>query len=469
MGQEVKSAFSLNKDKASDVKKGSLLAAPDQSELTGTKGAFGHLGLEDRIGVMAVSLRALQAKLSACSEDLNLKSPPHLHGEAASSPIQNSHLSPFKSEVRSNAELSAKQEQVERVWDSFQEDLLALSAEWEAGSKILRKEKVRAPSPAYSELLRPNSAARDLDSPQEVEEDALTSTNGSKPWRRSDSTTDSSDGPPDPPSGTSLYALRRLEGADGTSETLVPNGKFSTRDTDMDDEMSDLAQMLLNSTSPDHLPPPGLEQVFESIAGMADSSYGGGSDGSNLGLGKMTREERIKKAKEQRAKALIQQDAKRERANKEEAEGMEPAGMVRELKDVIKARRESRMLGQSVASPIPSPSIEPANASPSQLGSPLELGNTGAFASNSSSLASVLSARLASSSPQVQVQESPSTTTSKSRSRRSTEVASRNRQSVVMDNKVWRNSQDLLSGSNLNGMHSVPLQEGPIVPLKGST
>ena len=89
-------------------------------------------------------------------------------------------------------------------------------------------------------------------------------------------------------------------------------------------DMSHLSDLLLQSTSPDFLPPPGEEVVFEGDAVVFPPEGG---------KGKLSREERIRIAKEKRA------EMEERRA---EGEGGGKEGMVKELKDVLGVMRQRR-------------------------------------------------------------------------------------------------------------------------------
>uniref|UniRef100_V5EVD8 Uncharacterized protein n=1 Tax=Kalmanozyma brasiliensis (strain GHG001) TaxID=1365824 RepID=V5EVD8_KALBG len=181
-----------------------------------------------------LSLRSLQSKIRVCAEDIRIKPIPGLHGVEPSQAVAT-----FEKESDDAAIAS----QLGATLESMRDDFVGLSAEWEATIKLVYKEKRRSPSPQPSIDLEADasasSAARDLVSPLEADEDDIhpLRTNGS-----SDSGLPASDG----------------QAQDATLGNASDNE---------DDE--DLAALLLSSTSPNSLPPPGLEQVFESIAGMA--------------------------------------------------------------------------------------------------------------------------------------------------------------------------------------------------------
>ncbi|EPQ27123.1 uncharacterized protein PFL1_05404 [Pseudozyma flocculosa PF-1] len=292
------------------------LAPPSVSEVDGraasraSSGITGHLGLEDRFSAMALSLRSVQAKLRVCAEDINVKRPSELHGlESSGGSSGDGGAAPATATLEAEDSPALSQvDRVQRMFESIKDDLLALSAEWEAGVKFFKKEKRSTPSPALFEgdedVARIN-AARDLESPMEADEDAARA------------------------------GLGVGVDADGTGASRIvyeSGGKVSGSRAagagaeDDDDDDDDIAALLLRSTSPQHLPPPGLEQVFESIAGMASIAGIGGS--------KLSRDERIRQAKLRRA------EEQEEKAKKQShRHTIDPAGIVSELNDVIRTRK----------------------------------------------------------------------------------------------------------------------------------
>lgn len=302
-----------------------------------------HPGIEDRLHAMMLSLRSLQSKIRVCAEDIQVKAPPGLHGiDDIAESIQ---LPPNK------ADDGGSVIQLQKTLDSMRDDLLGLSAEWEATVKLVNKEKRRSPSPAPSTDLESDvaksNAARDLESPLEAEEDAAVPT----------------------------HAANEDE----------PFQLFSEHPSKDNDDDSDLAELLLRSTSPNSLPPPGLEQVFESIAGMAGLS-GRGVDGS-----KASRADRIEHNRRQRE--LYQEKQASEKAAYRRT--MDPSSMMLELSDVIQSRKSERehrhhsVLASTTAvaeagfyQPTSSPSCTAAQDQPDAgtalaLGSPLDLGSAG--------------------------------------------------------------------------------------------
>ncbi len=288
-----------------------LLTVPNGE--TGPVSIIGHPGLEDRLHAMMLSLRSLQSKIRVCAEDIRVKAPPGLHGVGKNEEgkglgsIENSPRA-TASEIVPNGvdDAAAGIVRVEKTLESMRDDLLGLSVEWEATVKLVHKEKRRSPSPLPSTAgvdsdAVPASAVRDMESPSEAEEDAAASSDDA--------------------------------GAAGQGGWVQAGSGFNDVDgADDDEDDSDLAELLLRSTSPNSLPPPGLEQVFESIAGIAGLS-GLGVDGI-----KASRAERIEQAKRQR-----QLDAEKLASDKAaHRHTMDPTGMMSELSDVIQSRKSVR-------------------------------------------------------------------------------------------------------------------------------
>ncbi|SPO29165.1 uncharacterized protein UTRI_06114 [Ustilago trichophora] len=317
-----------------------LLAVPTSE--AGTFSVAGHPGIEDRLHAMMLSLRSLQSKIRVCAEDIRVKAPPGLHG------IDDESSSSSKDRPAQNGvdDAAATTLQLEKTLESMRDDLLGLSAEWEATVKLLHKEKRRSPSPhlstdVESDVAKAN-AARDLESPLEADEDAAAPSHGQN--------------------GDDLLA------EDGGLQ--LRGGQASD---DEDDDDTDLAELLLRSTSPNSLPPPGLEQVFESIAGIAGLS-GLGMDGK-----KLTRAERIEQARRQRQ--LDQDKQVSEKASHRHT--MDPSGMMSELSDVIQSRKAVREQRHQSAMPgadalaWQQASAQSTDQPALALGSPLDLGPAG--------------------------------------------------------------------------------------------
>lgn len=91
----------------------------DTTPMPSTSTLLHHVGMGDCMTEMARMLRTIQCKLHVCGEELDLKIP-SLHGMP--NPSQ---------------ETTHDEDKVRTVFESMREDLLALSSEWEAGSRIL--------------------------------------------------------------------------------------------------------------------------------------------------------------------------------------------------------------------------------------------------------------------------------------------------------------------------------------------
>ncbi len=254
----------------------------------------GHPGLEDRLHAMALMLRSMQLKMQSCATSLQVKPPPVMHGyraaDESAAALAIAEAEGDKSEWKAT----------ELVFESIRDDLLSFSAEWESGLSIFTKDRKQTASPNPSgKLTRSHSSPQgfgDFESPKESDEDAM-----------------GGGGPRDP--------------ADMLS-TLAVLGETSAFDD------SEIAALVRQSTDPTQLPPPGLEQVFESIATFANAS------GQNGGAAGMTREERIAKVKEQRAQRLL--DAAADKAATRDTASSVDAGMMHELKDVIAQIKQKR-------------------------------------------------------------------------------------------------------------------------------
>lgn len=254
---------------------GTVLAVADSSRLDG------HPILKDRLNAMMLALRSIQAKIRVCAEDIRIPPPPMLHGSEE----------PAKHDVQAPDDRSKN---IERVLSTMHDDLLALSAEWEGSLQIVQG------------LHGSSSVAGSL--PAEST-DALTALQ--QPMALLESNTAADPGLSD-------------------ANSVVLNDSMSVIDDDtaadaVENDENDLASLLLGSTSPHALPPPGLEQVFESIAGMA---------GISAIARKLTREERITQAQQKR-----QQSAN---ATPGAAERLQTLGMMSELTDVIQSRKAAR-------------------------------------------------------------------------------------------------------------------------------
>ncbi|CAO1631281.1 unnamed protein product [Sympodiomycopsis kandeliae] len=282
--------------------------------LPGSTGLVPFSGFEDKAQTLAQAIRSIQVKLRACAEELQIGVPNPLHGTKAAKDNRGR-----QSPILSEAEIIARKESAERIWDTLREDIISLSQEWETGSKILQAEKRRGAavgptSPTMpvddrnpdSSMVSEGNATGVLESPLEADEDAVA--------RRRQQSFDEFD---------SLSPSRNMLASDQGDET---------------DELSanqlDLTTLLLNSTSAAHLTPPGMEQVYESITTALNNSNEP-KDGR-----KLTREERIQKVKEQRQEILKQQQQPSQRVGGTDAH----AGVVTELKgvlDVIRSQKQA--------------------------------------------------------------------------------------------------------------------------------
>ena len=331
--------------------RGDRLAVPSRD--TSVPSVVGHPGIEDRLHAMMLSLRSLQAKIRVCAEDIRVKAPAGLHG------VEDGQTDRNPSQAVEAGDDAGITMQLERTIESMRDDLLGLSAEWEATIKLIQKEKHRSPSPHLStdvevEVSKSN-AARELVSPLEADEDAA--------------------GSPHAQDGR-LHRPQHDVPLPLSPHRQAQDGHHHDASDDEDD--SELAALLLNSTSPDSLPPPGLEQVFESIAGMAGLS-GLGAKGP-----KLSRAERIEQARLQR-----QQQEQESRAEEKASHRhtLDPSGMMSELNDVISTRKAVREQRHQSALPLAAAAttttndVSPAPSSESQpalaLGSPLDLGSAG--------------------------------------------------------------------------------------------
>ena len=331
----------------------------------------GHPGLEDRMQTIGLTLRSIQLKIQSCAADLHVKQPPELHGtEAPTQPVERPPPSDYVATTV--------------MFESIKDDLLALSAEWEAGLHIFKKESKRSTSPKRGPLgniASPRtSGAREFESPQEVDEDE---------W--------------------------------GQSEQPGPGAYGDT--SGMDD--SDITSLIRQSIDPRQLPPPGLEQIFESIAGLA---------GAKAPNSKVSREERIAIVKEQRAVKLERQNSATSTT------GVSQDGVMSELKDVIAQIKHKRGL--------------PVDADMTKLGSPLEIEEaqqTGRFGLLQAEGRQIRSSSISSSSSRSPTSEH--STTSPIGQARTRRVRASSNESDSAGNKSRRQSQainGMISGMGTN-------------------
>lgn len=285
--------------------------------IAGSTGLVPFSGFEDKTQALALSIRSIQVKLRACTEELQMGMPNSLHGLTDSG--KGSRISGSGIRLK-DADIVARKESAERIWDTLKEDIFSLTQEWESGSKILRAEKRRGaavgpssptlPSDIFgtSSQERPESASGVLESPLEAEEDAL--------GRR----------------GINGGGGGGVDKAGRDGQELTVLGQDSDDSALLNAALSndfDLAALLLSTTSPAHLPPPGLEQVFEASAGPIGTATG--ADGR-----KLTREERIQVVKQQR-------EQQHELQQRQKTGGTQAhAGVVTELKGVLEALRSQK-------------------------------------------------------------------------------------------------------------------------------
>ena len=226
---------------------------------------------------MARLLRTIQCKLHVCDEDLRLGAPVYLHGVEA---------------PPGDAPPGDAHSRVHTLFDSVRHDLLALSGEWEAGLRIVGgAQNPRSP---------PDTAADRAEAEPEA-------SGRSSPVSDGGPLTDTSDG------GEQREAAQDPAGAlaaPALSEAGPPCDAPGGGRTEV------LAELLLQSATPAHLPPPGLEQVFEAAP-----------EPRTTHRARLPRAERIKQQAQQRAA---------ERAAASAA--AEPQALVAELRDVFAQR-----------------------------------------------------------------------------------------------------------------------------------
>lgn len=327
--------------------------ASNTAGLPGSTGLVAFTGFEDRSQALASAIRSIQVKLRACAEELVMAHPPSLHGSysdagPSAAIIGSSPLLTTGVGKTTESEAIARKENAERIWDSLKDEIMSITQEWEGGSKILRMEKrrneaalaagARSSDGTLSALNGHTECALGLSQAEvsigaDGEEDATTFKDMSyhlAPTSTERSLlTSNSDGPA--PTSSQAPGSPSLPSSPSASEEL------------------DLVSLLLQSTSPGHLPPPGLEEVFESITGIA-----GSLDAENAnakGKGKLSREERIRAVKEQREEARRAQSALLESGGGGTMGGGPRAqeGVVTELKDVLDQLRQRREAGAAAA------------------------------------------------------------------------------------------------------------------------
>ncbi|PWN31956.1 uncharacterized protein FA14DRAFT_83289 [Meira miltonrushii] len=315
---DLQKEISISKDhgqKAEDV----LSDAPKRD-------SSGHLidysGFQDRLIAMGDSLRSVQIKMRLCADDLQMRGSAPLHGD----------LSEENSSTTSGSEKRASSS-TEMMFGTIREDLLQLSAEWEAASKIMRVHGLTQTDNAVntsvdstggssttSSITNTGNSSNTtagtllLESPQEAEEDAM------REWIKNQKAHLAND-----------VSLETTAIEAGIKHMLEQGSKTREQGANKEDELSSL---LLRSTSPQHLPPPGVETVYEDVALPAAKKQP-----SNL-----SREERIRLMKEQRnsdAQQLAMHAKQRTSGGAEMTNGM-----MSELRSVMKIRRSAIIDGK---------------------------------------------------------------------------------------------------------------------------
>lgn len=220
-----------------------------------------HAGLGECFNEMGRLLRTIQCKLHVCGEEVHLHTP-SLHG-----------VQPVLSPACGN--------NLQTVFESMRDDLLALSSEWEAGVRIMHPHAPESPpAPKGSTSFKNSVCTSESDSEETSESEARE---------------------------TSVYHS-------GTHDTQA------------------LHQLLLESTSPAHLPSPlGAEEVFEGATRSASAE--------RLSKSHITRAERIQLRNEKRKTMSATLDK------------FQPHDMLHELKGVLNRRSISMPLTSAHASP----------------------------------------------------------------------------------------------------------------------
>lgn len=256
-------------------------------------------GMEDRLTAMGQALRSIQVKMIVCAQEMKVKSPPTLHGTKTT--VASSIVDDFNS--------ASQNEKAEKVLETIREDLLMLSAEWESALKIIRSQRSSTPTSVIGDTTASTLNSSRLDSPQEAEEDAL------RQWvkarRGVDESSDSED--------------------ERAASRMIENGMLQWTGVEGKDggwqDQSDLSDLLVKTASPEHLPPPGLEKIYESMGNTFEA---------RRQKSEVSREERIRLAKEERAAAA----ATKENGGKINSIGLEASsGMIQELQAVMKNRK----------------------------------------------------------------------------------------------------------------------------------
>ncbi|MCO5566054.1 hypothetical protein L7F22_019729 [Adiantum nelumboides] len=281
----------------------------------------GHLidysGFQDRLIAMGDSLRSVQIKMRLCADDLQMRGSAPLHGDTSEE----------NSSITSGSERRASTS-TELMFGTIRDDLLQLSAEWEAASKIMRVHGLAQADNAVNTSVDSTGASSTsssltntgnssnttagtllLESPQEAEEDAM------REWIKNQKAHLAND-----------VSLETVAIEAGIKYMLEHGSKAQKED--------ELSSLLLRSTSPQDLPLPGVETVYEDVALPAAKKQP-----SNL-----SREERIRLMKEQRNNDAQQLAM---HASQRTSGGVEMTnGMMNELRSVMKNRRSAIIDGK---------------------------------------------------------------------------------------------------------------------------
>lgn len=281
---------------------------PGQAEAEAAE-AFGS-----KVREMGVCLRSIVAKLHVCEEDFRDR----LKERAPPSSSSSSQL--------------GEQERLELVarHDSIRSDLEALFREWEDSRVLMRTvlqpRGVGGVAGAFDSSSSSSSRRSSREAiPEDVEEDeGIPDLSFS-----ASSTTD--------PHRTSSVFSSDIATPDSDSPMPHHSQNIASLDEMLQKKLArshddDLSNLLLAGASPGSLPPPGEELVFEAIAGKTGQQGGGPG-------GKMTREERIRLAKEKRDRPAMSDDGHKAGSG---LEALQMQGMVGELKDVIQVLKMKR-------------------------------------------------------------------------------------------------------------------------------
>jgi len=329
--------------------------------------------LVENFQAMALALRTIQVKLHACSEDLGIQKGHALHGMEGSDG-GNLGLGLGKRSTNSFEEIQrglVEQARAERVFTGIREDLLAASSAWENGLKLMRQQTIRWQRARASMTSSGDGPAGSAAPGARVDEgsgefawDAVAlsqrlsnfiEANGFMDGQSSTSHSQKSG----PTSATAHPSARQQQQLAAAAAALSAQGNAaaqSMQDPHRPGEAEgDLAQLMLQQTSPAYLPAPGPEQLYEAEPRPAAYQNGGAQHGR-----KPTRDQHINAAERQL----------------EVANGL---GVVNELKNVISQRHSYR--AQGAASPATN-----GGSTTTGLGSPIQEGDSFASTVHQSSV-----------------------------------------------------------------------------------